>query len=218
MPRTPWYKLDREPPECYAYFKAFRLLDPADRNIARVVRDNPGRHYNTIKNWHDKYNWRERVNAWDLRNDARNEAALTELQDEVLARERDAVDALMERAWKMINTTDNFLVSTVEKIENPEQPGELMQLVKVKINAKEFQLINKSILDLLKFQRLNVGLPTSYNAKHVDHREVSVEKVVQELEIRFVQQSDNGGMMARDFDQVVLGEAAPALPEGEEAE
>ena len=58
----PWEREPGEPPKAYAAFRTFRDLPPASRALDQTITDVSARQ---VRNWAQRYNWRERAEAWD---------------------------------------------------------------------------------------------------------------------------------------------------------
>ncbi len=60
----PWEWKDKETPKAYAAFEIYRDLGPQQRSLVRVAQTT-NKHKANLAKWSTRYEWVERVRAWD---------------------------------------------------------------------------------------------------------------------------------------------------------
>lgn len=102
MSNEPWQQLSNETAKAYAAFQIYLQFGPSDRSQAKVARKLGHRGTTQCTKWSSKYNWVERVNAFD----AQNHADTVEAYKDAL-QERQA--AVMENVWQQYEWLTNHI-------------------------------------------------------------------------------------------------------------
>jgi len=145
---NPWDKRESETAKAYAAFRIFRDLDPGKRSIraacavgAGVVNPSPSR-VKSWQQWHKRYDWAERAQAWDAHLDEiRQESA----EDAIEQMQRDHIEAAQQlRHFAMIS-----LRRLIERAE--ADPGYALPPVTV----------GRLLREATTLERVSCGMPTA---------------------------------------------------------
>lgn len=103
---NPWDRQERESAKAWDAFKAYRDMGPRERSTHRVAQE-LSKSETIVKRWSSMWDWVERAAAFDAHVDA-------QWQAELMAKQGDAVKALLESALLLRTKAHDYLLKLTD--------------------------------------------------------------------------------------------------------
>jgi hypothetical protein len=145
-------------------FTLYRELPPMERSL-KIVAEKIDRHVNQVALWSSKYNWQDRVRAWD--------SALAEAP--VIVRDVTAevfAEHLINQFTEQAILLDDILTMKAKKLQQDLQKGD-------NVKGSEISHLMNAVEKLDSLKRRAAGLPTGY--KHATAEEPDYDQIIYEI-------------------------------------